>query len=84
MRFNASTTRQNRLKMAGAIIHKINSEVIEDFDAENTKRQIKYAVFRMYLKNYDMSCLINCSVKSKSLYWYYVKQIMSVFIRAIW
>ena len=28
-------------------------------------------------------CLINCSVKSDSLFWYYIKQIMNVFIRAM-
>ena len=32
-------------------------ELFEESDAENTKRQIKYAVARMYLKNYDISCL---------------------------
>ena len=56
-------------------------ERIEDSDAENTKR--RYAVSRMYLKNYDISCLINGSVKSNSLFWYYIKQIMNVFIRAM-
>ena len=30
------------------------SELIEDSDAENTKRQRKHAFSRMYLKNYDM------------------------------
>ena len=59
------------------------SELIEDSDAENTKRQRKYAVSRMYLKNYDISCLINSSAKSNSLFWYYIKQIMNVFIRAM-
>ena len=40
-------------------------ELIEDSHAENTKRQIRYAVSRLYLKNYDiLSCLMNCSVKS--------------------
>ena len=37
----------------------------------------------MYLKNYDISCLINCSVKSDSPFWYYIKQIVNVFIRAM-
>ena len=32
------------------------SELIEDSDAENTKRQRKYAVSCMYLKYYDLSC----------------------------
>ena len=59
------------------------SELIEDFDAENTKRQRKYAVSRVYLKKYDTSCLINCSAKSNSLFWYYIKQIMNVFICAM-
>ena len=31
----------------------------------------------------DMSCLINCSVKSNSPFWYYIKQIMHVSIRAM-
>ena len=39
-------------------------------------------VYRIYLKNYD-SCLINCSVKSNSPFWYYVKQKLNVFIRAM-
>ena len=59
------------------------SELIEDSDAENTKRQRKYAVSRVYLKNYDISCLINSSAKSNSLFWYDIKQIMKVFIRAM-
>ena len=58
-------------------------EFIEDCNGENTKRQIKYVVSRMHLKNYDISRLINCSVKSNSLFWYYIKQIMNVFIRAM-
>ena len=37
----------------------------------------------MYLKNYDISWLTNSSAKSNSLFWYYIKQIMNVFIRAI-
>ena len=44
------------------------SKLIEDSDAENTKRQRKYAVSRMYLKNYDISCLINSSAKRNSLF----------------
>ena len=44
------------------------SKLIEDSDAENIKRQRKYAVSRMYLKNYDISCLINSSAKSNSLF----------------
>ena len=59
------------------------SELIEDSDAVNTKKQRKYAVSRMYLKNYDISCLINSFAKSNSLFWYYIKQIMNVFIRAM-
>ena len=31
------------------------SELIEDFDAENTKIQVKCTVSRMYSKNYDIS-----------------------------
>ena len=30
------------------------SKLVKDSDAENTKRQRKYAVSRMYLKNYDI------------------------------
>ena len=37
----------------------------------------------MYLKNYDISCLINSFAKSNSLFWYYIKQIMNAFIRAM-
>ena len=59
------------------------SELIEDSDVENTKRQRNYAVSRMYLKNYDISCLINSSAKSNGLFCYYIKQIMNVFIRAM-
>ena len=44
------------------------SKLIKDSDAENTKRQRKYAVFRMYLKTYDISCIINSSAKSNSLF----------------
>ena len=40
------------------------SEPIQDSDAQNTKRQRKYAVSRMYFKNYDISCLINTPAKS--------------------
>ena len=63
---NASITRQNRLKMAEtcdnpfALVNEDNiSERMAFFNAENTKGQIGYAVSRMYLKNYDISCL-NC------------------------
>ena len=44
------------------------STPIKDSDAENTKRHRKYAVSRMYLKNYDISCLVNSSTKSNSLF----------------
>ena len=37
----------------------------------------------MYLKNYDISCLINSSAKSNSVFWYYIKQIMNNFTRAV-
>ena len=81
---------KKKLKMAGACIYlfwwKKNdiSGLIENSDAENTKKtQRKYAVSRMYLKNYDISCLINSFAKSNSLFWYYIKQIMNVFIRAM-
>ena len=44
------------------------SKLVKDSDAENTKRQRKYAVSRMYLKNYDISCSMNSSAKSNSLF----------------
>ena len=47
------------------------------------KKQRKYVVSRMCLKKYDISCLINSSAKSNSLFWYHIKQIMNVFIRAM-
>ena len=81
MRFNA----QNGGSLYTPVLVKKNdiSELIEDSDAENTKNKKKYAVSRMYLKNYDISCLINSFAKSNSLFWYYIKQIMNVFIRAM-
>ena len=56
------------------------SKLIKDSDAENTKIQRKYAVSRLYLKNFDISCLINSSAKNNSLFGIYIKQIMNVFI----
>ena len=50
------------------LVKKYISKPIKDSDAENTKRQRKYAVSRMYLKHYDISCLINSSAKSNSLF----------------
>ena len=74
MRFNGSTTLQKKTQNGGSLyilvlvkkddIYKL----IKDSDAENTKRQRKYAVSRMYLKNYDISCLVNSSAKSNSLF----------------
>ena len=67
MQFNASTTRQNRFKMAGTFIYLFWRkkpdifELIEDSDTENTKRQIEYAVSHMYF-----------SLKSNSLFWYFL------------
>ena len=43
------------------------TKLVKDSDGENTKRQRKYAVSRMYLKNYDISCSMNSSAKSNSL-----------------
>ena len=85
MQFNASTILQKKLKMAGYLFWWEKNDIsglIEDSDAENAKKQRKYAVSRMYLNNYDISCLINSFAKSNSLFWYYIKQIMNVFIRA--
>ena len=74
MRFNASTTLQKETQNGGSLcilvlVKKYDiSKTINDSDAENTKRQRKYAVSRMYLKHYDISCLINSSAKSNSLF----------------
>ena len=66
---------KKKLKMAGACVYILAlvekydiSKPIKDSDAENTKRQRKYAVSRMYLKHYDISCLISSSAKSNSLF----------------
>ena len=73
MRFNASTTLQKKTQNGGSLcilvlVKKYDiSKPIKDSDAENTKRQRKYAVSRMYLKHYDISCLINSSA-SNSLF----------------
>ena len=56
MRFNASTTLQKKTQNGGSLyilvlVKKDDiSKLIKDSDAENTKRQRKYAVSRMYLK----------------------------------
>ena len=74
MRFNARTTLQKKTQNGGSLyifvlVKKYDiSKPIKDSDAENTKRQRKYAVSRMYLKHYDISCLINSSAKSDSLF----------------
>ena len=74
MRFNASTTLQKKTQNGGSLcilvlVKKYDiSKPIKDSDAENTKRQRKYAVSRMYLKHYDISCLINSSAKSNSVF----------------
>ena len=49
MRFNASTTLKKKTQNGGslyklALVKKKQTELIEDSDAENTKRQRKYAV----------------------------------------
>ena len=60
MRFNASTTLQKKLKMAGACVYLFSlvlgkkydiSKPIKDSDAENTKRQRKYAVSRLHRRS---------------------------------
>ena len=83
MRFIASTTQSTLQKKTQNGFGE--KKLIEDSDVENTKRQSQrnYVVSRMYLKNYDISCLINSSAKSNSLVCYYIKQIMNVFIRAM-
>ena len=90
MRFNASTALQKKYSKWRELVYTCFGEkrttfldLFEDSDAENTEKQRKYAVYRMYLKNSDISCLINSFAKSNSLFWYYIKQIMNVFIRAM-
>ena len=74
MRFDASTTLQKETQNGGSLYILVLvksgdiSKLIKDSNAENTKRQRKYAVSRMYLKNYDISCLVNSSTKSDSLF----------------
>ena len=74
MRFNARTTLQKNNSKWREFVYTCFSEkddiskFIADSDAENTKRQRKYAVSRMYLNNFDISCLINSSAKSNSLF----------------
>ena len=74
IQFNASTTLQKKTQYGGSLyilvlVKKDDiSKLIKDSDAENTKRQRKYTVSRMYLKNYDISCLVNSSAKSDSLF----------------
>ena len=46
-------------------------------DKENTPFPVSY------LKNCDISCLTNSSAKRYRLFWYYIKQVMNVFIRAV-
>ena len=54
MRFNASTTLKKTNSKWRELVYtcfsekRDISEIIEDFDAENTKSQRKYAVSRMY------------------------------------
>ena len=70
---------RQRKEILGAQCHTLQSglvlvkkddiyKLIKDSDAENTKRQRKYAVSRMYLKTYDISCIINSSAKGNSLF----------------
>ena len=90
MRFNASTTLQKKTQNGGSlhILVLVKKErhfwtYWEFWRWKHKKKQRKYAVSRMYLKNYDISCLINSLAKSNSLFWYYIKQTMNVFIRAM-
>ena len=46
----------------------------------NKIRRFSYV---QYLKNYDIRCWINSSAKSNNLFWYYIKQVMYVFIHAM-
>ena len=89
MRFNASTTLQKKSQNGRSLYNYTCfgekndiSELIKGSDAENTKRQrIKIRRFSYVFKYARM--YINSSVKSSSLFWYYTKQIMNVFIRAM-
>ena len=91
MRFNASTSTLQKKTQNGGSLHilvLVKKErhfwtYWEFWRWKHKKKQRKYAVSRMYLKNYDISCLINSFAKSNSLFWYYIKQIMNVFIRAM-
>ena len=74
MRFKATTALQKKTQNGGSLrilvlVKKDDiSKLVKDSDAENTKRQRKYAVSRMNLKNYDISCSMNSSAKSNSLF----------------
>ena len=88
MRFNASTTLQKInskwRELAYTCFGEKRTTFLDLLRILTLKAQKnKYAVSRMYLKNYDISCLINSFAKSNSLFWYYIKQIMNVFIRAM-
>ena len=52
------------------------SKLIEDTDAEDTKRQ--NSVSCTCLKKYDISCLMNNSAKSNRVLWYFLKDECSI------
>ena len=94
MRFNASTTLSDYSSKKNSkwreLVYTCFGEkrttflnLLRILTLKTQKKQRKYAVSRMYLKNYDISCLINSFAKTNSLFWYYIKQIMNVFIRAM-
>ena len=90
MRFNASTTLQKNSKWRELVYTCFGEKkttflnLLRILTLKTQRKQRKYAVSRMYLKNYGhISCLINSFAKSNSLFWYYIKQIMNVFIRAM-
>ena len=89
--FNASTTLQKKNSKWRELAYTCFSEKRTTFldllriltlKTQKNKENTPFPVCS-YLKNYDISCLINSFAKSNSLFWYYVKQIMNVFIRAM-
>ena len=86
MRFNASTTLQKKTQNGGSFhilvsVRKTTFLNVLRILTLKLQKDKKYAVSRMYLKNYVQ--LINGSAKSTSLFWYYLKQIKNVFIHAM-
>ena len=85
MRFNASTTLQKGNSVYTCFGEKKmtfpNFLRILTLKTQKDKENTPFPV--SYLKNCDISCLINSSAKRYRLFWYYIKRIMNVFIRAM-